>query len=50
MVPFLPEASAAGQLTIQDPPDSSMDAIAKGTRDGIVFLAASAWFQPTPSA
>src|SRR5882724_11868145 len=39
MVPFRPEASAAGQLAIQDPPDSSMDAIAKGTRDGIVFLA-----------
>jgi CNT family concentrative nucleoside transporter len=39
MVPFRPEISASGQLTIQDPPDGSMDAIAKGTRDGIVFLA-----------
>src|ERR1700704_5299975 len=38
MVPFRPEAAAAGQLTIQDPPVSSMDAVAKGTRDGIVFL------------
>jgi CNT family concentrative nucleoside transporter len=39
MVPFRPEASAEGQLAITDPPASSMDAIAKGTRDGIVFLA-----------
>jgi CNT family concentrative nucleoside transporter len=39
MVPFRPEASAEGELVIQDPPVSSMDAIAKGTRDGIVFLA-----------
>jgi CNT family concentrative nucleoside transporter len=39
MVPFRPNAEAAGEMTIQDPPDSSMDAIAKGTRDGIVFLA-----------
>jgi CNT family concentrative nucleoside transporter len=38
MVPFRPQASAEGQLVIADPPVSSMDAIAKGTSDGIVFL------------
>jgi concentrative nucleoside transporter, CNT family len=38
MVPFRPDPSAAGALTIDDPPVSTMDAIAKGTRDGIVFL------------
>ena len=38
MVPFRPETSAEGQLTIADPPVSAMDAIAKGTGDGIVFL------------
>ena len=27
-----------GRLALDDPPVSSMDAIAKGTRDGIVFL------------
>jgi CNT family concentrative nucleoside transporter len=39
MVPFRPQISADAELAIQDPPVSSMDAIAKGTRDGIVFLA-----------
>ena len=38
MVPFHPDRSAAAELLIDDPPVSSMDAIAKGTRDGIVFL------------
>jgi CNT family concentrative nucleoside transporter len=38
MVPFRPQAAAEGQLAIADPPVSSMDAIAKGTSDGIVFL------------
>ncbi len=38
MVPFHPDRSAAAELMIDDPPVSSMDAIAKGTRDGIVFL------------
>jgi CNT family concentrative nucleoside transporter len=38
MVPFQPDPSASAQLQIDDPPVSSMDAIAKGTRDGIVFL------------
>jgi len=37
MVPFRPDAAAA-ELAIDDPPVSSMDAVAKGTRDGIVFL------------
>src|SRR5882724_3668610 len=38
MVPFRPDPSAAAQLALDDPPVSAMDAIAKGTRDGIVFL------------
>jgi concentrative nucleoside transporter, CNT family len=38
MVPFSPDPSEAAELVIDDPPVSSMDAIAKGTRDGIVFL------------
>src|SRR6266704_402945 len=39
MVPFRPDPSATTELVMADPPVSSMDAIAKGTRDGIVFLA-----------
>src|SRR5437764_569591 len=39
MVPFRPDPAAGAQLAIADPPVSSMDAVAKGTRDGIVFLA-----------
>jgi concentrative nucleoside transporter, CNT family len=38
MVPFQPDPSEAGELIIDDPPVSTMDAIAKGTRDGIVFV------------
>ena len=38
MVPFQPDPSAAADLQIDDPPISTMDAIAKGTRDGIVFV------------
>jgi concentrative nucleoside transporter, CNT family len=38
MVPFQPDPSDAGELIIDDPPVSTMDAIAKGTRDGIVFV------------
>jgi CNT family concentrative nucleoside transporter len=38
MVPFRPDPSPSAELVIQDPPVSSMDAIAKGTGDGIVFL------------
>src|SRR5205823_3313271 len=36
--PFRPDPAAAAELAIDDPPVSSMDAVAKGTRDGIVFL------------
>jgi concentrative nucleoside transporter, CNT family len=39
MVPFRPNPSAEAQLALPDPPVSAMDAIAKGTGDGIVFLA-----------
>jgi CNT family concentrative nucleoside transporter len=39
MVPFRPDPSAEGQLVMRDPPVSSMDAVAKGTSDGIIFLA-----------
>ena len=39
MVPFRPDSSPAAQLTLADPPVSTMDAVAKGTRDGVVFLA-----------
>ena len=38
MVPFRPDPSPHAELIVDDPPVSSMDAIAKGTRDGIVFL------------
>jgi CNT family concentrative nucleoside transporter len=38
MVPFRPDRSPSAQLAIDDPPVSAMDAVAKGTRDGIVFL------------
>jgi len=38
MVPFRPDPSVSGELAIDDPSVSSMDAVAKGTRDGIVFL------------
>ena len=38
MVPFRPDPSASAELVLDDPPVSSMDAVAKGTRDGIVFL------------
>lgn len=39
MVPFRPDAAAEARLSVDDPPVSALDAIAKGTRDGIVFLA-----------
>ncbi len=38
MVPFQPDLSPSAELVIDDPPVSAMDAVAKGTRDGIVFL------------
>jgi concentrative nucleoside transporter, CNT family len=39
MIPFGPNPAAEGQLVLHDPPVSAMDAIVKGTGDGIVFLA-----------
>jgi CNT family concentrative nucleoside transporter len=39
MVPFRPDPSQTAELIIEDPPVSSMDAVAKGTRDGIILLA-----------
>jgi CNT family concentrative nucleoside transporter len=39
MVPFRPDPEASARLVLADPPVSAMDAIARGTRDGIVFLA-----------
>jgi CNT family concentrative nucleoside transporter len=38
MVPFRIDPSTTGMLQMDDPPVSTMDAVAKGTRDGIVFL------------
>lgn len=38
MVPFRLDPTAAGTLKIDNPPVSTMDAVAKGTADGIVFL------------
>src|SRR5438067_2577590 len=38
IVPVPAHPPAAAELAIDDPPVSSMDAVAKGTRDGIVFL------------
>ncbi len=39
MVPFHPDPAGEARLEIADPPAGAMDAIAKGTRDGVVFLA-----------
>jgi concentrative nucleoside transporter, CNT family len=39
MVPFRPDPRQEARLLIADPPVSALDAVAKGTRDGIVFLA-----------
>jgi len=39
MVPFRPDPARSAELVIQNPPVSSMDAVAKGTIDGIVLLA-----------
>jgi concentrative nucleoside transporter, CNT family len=39
MVPFRPDPMAEAQLALLNPPVSTMDAVAKGTGDGIVFLA-----------
>jgi CNT family concentrative nucleoside transporter len=39
MVPFRPDPNAEAQLAMSEPPVSAMDAVAKGTGDGIIFLA-----------
>jgi concentrative nucleoside transporter, CNT family len=39
MVPFRPDPSESGKLEITDPPASFMEAIARGTQDGIGILA-----------
>ncbi len=39
MVPFSPDARVGAELSMGEPMLSAMDAIAKGTADGIVFLA-----------
>ncbi|HEY1797723.1 MAG TPA: nucleoside transporter C-terminal domain-containing protein [Stellaceae bacterium] len=39
MVPFQPDPSASARLEMPDRPASSMDAVARGTQDGIVFVA-----------
>jgi concentrative nucleoside transporter, CNT family len=39
MVPFHPDPAGMARLAIDDPAASAMDAVAKGTRDGVVFLA-----------
>ncbi len=39
MVPFRPDPTSGASLAIADPPVSALDAIAQGTRDGVVFLA-----------
>lgn len=39
MIPFRPELEETAKLTVEDPPASFMDAIARGTSDGIGFLA-----------
>lgn len=40
MVPFTPGDRAEGRLVIEDPPHGSLDALVKGTIDGIPILAA----------
>jgi concentrative nucleoside transporter, CNT family len=40
MVPFDPSGRTEGRLVVEDPPHSSLDAIVKGTMDGVPILAA----------
>ncbi len=40
MIPFRPEEDASAKLIVENPPASTMDAIARGTLDGVGFLAA----------
>jgi CNT family concentrative nucleoside transporter len=39
MVPFDPSDRAEGKLIVEDPPHSSLDAVVKGTMDGVPILA-----------
>jgi CNT family concentrative nucleoside transporter len=39
MIPFQPQPEESAKLIVEDPPASTMDAIARGTSDGIGFLA-----------
>lgn len=39
MVPFAPDAEETGELALEDPPASSMEAIVRGTIDGISIVA-----------
>jgi CNT family concentrative nucleoside transporter len=39
MVPFQPDSSVSARLEMPNRPSSAMDAVARGTQDGIVFLA-----------
>jgi len=38
-VPFAPDPKEAGRIVVEDPPASSMEAIVRGTHDGIGFVA-----------
>lgn len=40
MVPFDPSDRSEGRLAVEDPPSSSLDALVKGTMDGLPILAA----------
>src|SRR6185437_858996 len=40
MVPFAPAEPAEARIVIDDPPSSAMDALVKGTMDGVPILAA----------
>ena len=40
MIPFRPEREREAKLIVENPPASTMDAIARGTLDGVGFLAA----------
>jgi CNT family concentrative nucleoside transporter len=40
MIPFQPEADTSAKLIVENPAASTMDAIARGTLDGVGFLAA----------
>jgi CNT family concentrative nucleoside transporter len=39
MVPFVPDPQGTGELSLSDPPQSAMEAIARGTTDGVSIVA-----------